>query len=447
MTQTRENTLQASLDKARGGDIPGGIAGLRRVVETFPDFAEAWGHLGYLLFMTGQPKEAILCYEKLLALAPGEPEALFWLGDCYRALGDNRRAHATYAALREIPFSRSGEVEVRLRETEPQMKRIGRRIIPTLRGIIPSMRDPAYRKALIHEITHFGDSIPGIRAAGLGRYLTYLARHYRRGGSWRFPVSPCDLCGSHRFRAVFFVDDQKKVKCRRCGLDCVERKPPEGIQAVHGHYDSPEAMEDLENDYTSPGFFDTRIGRLASLFEESGIAFPQEGWSVYEFGCAQGHVLDYFRSHGARVAGCETSLGWVAFCRDQMGLDVVQATIGEIDVPADSWDLVLSYHVAEHLGEPSAMFRRASRMLRRGGFLFLEVPTGDVDSLPISQKLDTAYGYGNTGHMYHFQPRHIRSYLERFGFEFLAAYELGVWLTSGGFLAVKRRRFGDPECG
>ncbi|QZZ19486.1 tetratricopeptide repeat protein [Leptothermofonsia sichuanensis E412] len=79
---------------------------LNALVESQPDYAEAWNRRAVLYYIQGQYQKAIADCEVVLQLNPIHFGALHGLGLCYAALGDYRTAiHAFHNALKIQPYS------------------------------------------------------------------------------------------------------------------------------------------------------------------------------------------------------------------------------------------------------------------------------------------------------------------------------------------------------
>lgn len=79
---------------------------LNALIESQPDYAEAWNRRAVLYYVQGQYRKAIAECEMVLRLNPIHFGALHGLGLCYAALGDYREAiHAFHNALKIQPYS------------------------------------------------------------------------------------------------------------------------------------------------------------------------------------------------------------------------------------------------------------------------------------------------------------------------------------------------------
>ncbi|NUN97065.1 MAG: methyltransferase domain-containing protein [Candidatus Omnitrophica bacterium] len=430
--------LHEALSAIQGGKAEEGIGRLRALARDHPDCLNAWGNLGYVLYTLGRTREAIPCLEKAIEIQPGLEEALKLLGDCYWSLGERKKAHLAYRQIEAILPECPPSLSQRISATEPLRKRLIRRGGELGGAFIRRLPNRDFIGGLSRELLRTRRSLPGIRASGLSAFLTYLARQYLTEVEQHFPMAPCDLCGGSAFTATFFFLNQKNVRCDRCGLEFVERKPPESLDVLGDWYNQDSSIAFMEKNWHNRSFFQHRIGLMREVFEASGRPFPSEGQSAFEIGCAEGHVLKFLSDLGLRVRGIETGQKLVDYCRDHFNLDVHKSTVREWMPRPEQYDYVFAYHVLEHLEKPSELLGKAWQALKPGGVILVEVPIPDLPSLSISEQLDDLHGYGNLGHLHYFTAETMPPYFSKHGFELIGTYQYFVnTLPSGGFLGAK----------
>lgn len=104
---------------------------------------------------------------------------------------------------------------------------------------------------------------------------------------------------------------------------------------------------------------------------------------ILDVGCADGRLLDWYKESeaGDRIEtfGIELSDEAAAEAR-RRGHQVVTGRF-EVDTEyeSESFDLILAYHVIEHVDDPKAFAQRASDLLKPGGVFVAATP--NVDSL------------------------------------------------------------------
>lgn len=100
--------------------------------------------------------------------------------------------------------------------------------------------------------------------------------------------------------------------------------------------------------------------------------------SVLEVGCGTAnHITALCRATGARGHGVEPSAEMLAVARTQPAdLDLRQGLAQEMDLPAATFDLIMSVDVIHYVTEPLEYFRRAFAALKPGGY-FVTVTDSD----------------------------------------------------------------------
>lgn len=162
---------------------------------------------------------------------------------------------------------------------------------------------------------------------------------------------------------------------------------------------------------------------------------------VLEVGCAEGYFAREFRrvSPGIFMVGLEPSADSVAAA----GVldEVHRAGLQEFELQAQSgtFDLVLAFHVLEHLEDPVVACTRLSRLARSGGRIVIEVPHGSGNrSLPED---------ANPEHLHFFTVASISCALARAGLvvdeAVTGGFESPVYPDSIRVRATHRARYDD----
>jgi SAM-dependent methyltransferase len=94
---------------------------------------------------------------------------------------------------------------------------------------------------------------------------------------------------------------------------------------------------------------------------------------VVEIGGGTGWMLGAFRERGWTATGSERSLAGAIAARDASGVPMF---VGDLDAvrPGATCDLIVMFHVLEHLADPQRALRDAAARLSPGGTLVLGVP-------------------------------------------------------------------------
>jgi len=94
---------------------------------------------------------------------------------------------------------------------------------------------------------------------------------------------------------------------------------------------------------------------------------------LLDVGCGDGQSLEILADLGWTVSGVEVDPSAVAVARGR-GLDVHHGTLGEAGFADDTFDVVTSSHVIEHVHDPAEFLLQSRRVLRPGGRLLTVTP-------------------------------------------------------------------------
>lgn len=93
----------------------------------------------------------------------------------------------------------------------------------------------------------------------------------------------------------------------------------------------------------------------------------------YEIGFRYPKLLEWYKSKGVSVSGCDIVDVNVEVGRS-MGYDVEKCDVSESCPDLAGWDLVVAYHVLEHVSEPLSAVKRIHDSMSHGAHFHVEVP-------------------------------------------------------------------------
>jgi 2-polyprenyl-3-methyl-5-hydroxy-6-metoxy-1,4-benzoquinol methylase len=135
------------------------------------------------------------------------------------------------------------------------------------------------------------------------------------------------------------------------------------------------------------GFFG-RLGQLLALNRrirlrafydatdgiEELLPWTGDGGRALDVGCGAGRLMIGLKRVGWRVEGIEWNPQAADLASRYTGCSVRVGDFRSLDVPANSYDLVVLHHVLEHLDSPSSALRRIAELLAPGGRAVLVYP-------------------------------------------------------------------------
>lgn len=142
---------------------------------------------------------------------------------------------------------------------------------------------------------------------------------------------------------------------------------------------------------------------------------------VRDIGCGRGVLLEAFRSLGHQVLGVERKGSPFE------GLpNVVCGDLAELNLPPGSVDIIVLWHVLEHLDKPRSTRQHASRRLAGAGSLFISVPNFGSRQSRLFR-----------GAWFHLDlPRHLCHFSDR---------SLGTMLADTGFTVREQHTFSPDQ--
>lgn len=241
----------------------------------------------------------------------------------------------------------------------------------------------------------------------------------------------CLLCKSSELneltsaaRHLNLASPLKVMRCDKCGLLFLNPRPSaEARQQIFSGL-KPEGLEVYLQNLANYGavtksrrtLFQARVAELSKRF------FPQLSMvKVLDVGASSGEFMEAARAGGWEVTGVEPSADGVKAAAAK-GLNVIQSPAEKLPFADQSFNLVHSNHVFEHLADPLSAAREAYRVLKPGGVVFIEVPNQFdniqffryrlMGSVPVRER-----NIRSIHHLVFFSRKTLRYLLEEAGFK------------------------------
>ena len=194
--------------------------------------------------------------------------------------------------------------------------------------------------------------------------------------------SECPACDGNRVAIVeqwrLSSNRAHAVACSDCGLLFVHPQPgPEELRAYYALEGGWKASRSRPVVPPAQPWRNTAVAAVLSALDGCfPVSHPPPHARVFDFGCGPGNWLDAFGDCGWDTYGLEPSSD-AAFARHK------RLTA----IPSEpQFDLVLAYHVFEHLARPLDTLRELARAIVPDGYCFISVPR--LDTLAIHRQLD-----------------------------------------------------------
>jgi len=237
----------------------------------------------------------------------------------------------------------------------------------------------------------------------------------------------CDLCGADSAKSVYVVKGDQPfsfpeplsyVKCKQCGLVYTNPRPCKEV--TEEQYEEKYARTDLpidSNNYLRK-ILENSVGRLAFIEKY------KQGKELLDVGCCQGNFISVARLKGWNVLGVEVSKRYSTVAREQFKLPVMTNTIENAGLLPDSFDVVTSFDVIEHLPDPLNFLRQCKLLLRKDGILIAETCNYDaLHQLVLGKRWQSDAGQ----HLYLFTPKTLREIAEKAGLKVIEINKRTGW--------------------
>lgn len=231
----------------------------------------------------------------------------------------------------------------------------------------------------------------------------------------RSPAERCPACAEPAlvpWRKATAVDRRaterqyRLWRCRACGTAVTASRSATDAQGLYtgGVYARPPHLIDQ---LLEPA---RRFAAGTALSFASGL---RRGASVHEVGAGDGALLRAFAARGYRVSGSDP----FASADGSSGRRVARIAAEEESLSHASVDLVLYWHVLEHLDEPEVALRRLAPAVHPGGRVVVAVP--NTESLQARVGGDRWFHQDVPRHQVHFTRRGLVRLLDRCGFRII----------------------------
>jgi SAM-dependent methyltransferase len=216
---------------------------------------------------------------------------------------------------------------------------------------------------------------------------------------------PCVVCGGRSFQPRFelAVCSWRVVVCDGCGTGRM----------------APLPSSDEISAFYPPAYFGT-TGRKFRPYVEWAVRFVAarhvrflarrvpRGGRVLDVGCGRGTLLAALADRGLEVHGMEVSRAAVEGADPRAEIRIASDLV-DAAYPSDHFDLVILWHVFEHLRDPRGALVEIHRILRPGGEVVIAVP--NFSSWQARWAGPAWFHLDPPRHLYHFPVEALRTLL------------------------------------
>lgn len=195
------------------------------------------------------------------------------------------------------------------------------------------------------------------------------------------------------------------VRCKECGLVYVNPRQVWGPKKSSlENYDVAKTFHNIsDRDEFVYKFVLDSLGRHVSKGR------------ILDIGCSTGRFLQFARQRGWDSYGVELNKSCAEFCRQNL-INVSRGEVFEAQFEDDFFDAVVMIHSIEHLYNLRKDFKKISKMVKRGGYIYIMTPNFDNYLIRFLQKIGLLSWeidkLDPTGHPYMFTRKTLRRFLK-----------------------------------
>jgi len=254
----------------------------------------------------------------------------------------------------------------------------------------------------------------------------------------------CDVCHGAETKPLFKKQNNKGrdyflgpiVVCKKCGLAYVN---PRNEDRLEKGTDLKKPNRKQENTQIWEPFIEEERWKKKDFADRLVIIKKYKaGGKLLDVGCGIGFFLQVAQQDGFEVKGADPSFLVSNYARERLGLDVFTGTLMEMMSPKQSFDIITSLHVLEHVPSPSQFLAETRRILKDDGILVIEVPNmNNLLAKVIGFRFRSCFDCAQ--HYYYFTKKTLRLLLEKNGFEILKEKWVGRNMSVEWFIRTLER--------
>lgn len=215
-------------------------------------------------------------------------------------------------------------------------------------------------------------------------------------------ATPCNLCGSRQVRIGGTRDREGwpllSVVCQGCGL--VWTDPIPSAEELREYYAKRYRL-DYKAAYTPRPRQLYRTGVKALERLDRLEKWMKESSKILDLGAGAGVLVYFLRQLGHDAEGLEPNEGYARYAAETLGAPVQTGFYQDHPAEDASLDMVMLFHVLEHLENPKDLFSHVRNWLAPEGRLVIEVPNVEAVCQWPKNRFHRA-------HLYNFNPASLR---------------------------------------
>jgi len=95
---------------------------------------------------------------------------------------------------------------------------------------------------------------------------------------------------------------------------------------------------------------------------------------ILEIGSGKGNMLRYLKNEGCQVTGIDANKEYIDFGKKELGVEITMMSGDQLEFNDNSFDIVMSFDVLEHIPNSDKHLEEVRRVLKPGGYYLLQTP-------------------------------------------------------------------------
>ena len=223
----------------------------------------------------------------------------------------------------------------------------------------------------------------------------------------------CLICSAVELENLPGYEKDYLCQCKACNFVFSRRIPTS--EELNAHYEGYGRA-----DYLSP----ITIKRYHELLDK--MEKYRKTNRLLDVGCGIGYFLEVAKERGWEVYGTEFTDKAVEIC-EAKGINMQQGVLDPKHYDAESFDVITSFEVIEHINNPQPELANFHSLLRKGGLVYATTP--NFNSL-LRYRLKGAYNnICYPEHLSYYTPATLKKVFNSAGFKALSIEATGISIT------------------
>jgi 2-polyprenyl-3-methyl-5-hydroxy-6-metoxy-1,4-benzoquinol methylase len=240
----------------------------------------------------------------------------------------------------------------------------------------------------------------------------------------------CPVCNSESFSRLTGYENAMLAKCSNCRFVFSNRVPEENeLSEYYSYYPLHSTVSEITR---------KRYREILEDFEK----FRKTN-NLIDVGCGDGFFLEEAKKKGWNVHGTEYALHYINICKEK-GIHMQGGMLNPSNYEPESFDVIASFEVIEHINYPAVEIKNFNSILRKGGIVYITTPNFNSISRRLFKDKWNVIGYPE--HLSYYTPQSIHYLLKSCGFKKVNVKTTGVSIDRAKkAMHQKNKEDGEPE--